>query len=509
MRQLRRAMLVTFVAIATGCMEAPAGPQGPVTLTFATPSYPGAGSATIQAQGTLVMDGRDTIAIPGDSLVGVARGNHSLTALLDVAYIPTMMAGMLDPMGAKEQIFVPLPSSCRVYALDLRYCGPTSAVQWRGHPRTWCPTNDFGDFCSSFPDAYRLGTSWPVDVADNQYLAHAKLLVAAALGADAPAGRAGDTLAMALFRGGDYAPSTRLRPMAADTSRWQGEVMTDMRRVPLSTGTGPALNADDRAGSNFGLAVRTTYSLPASMPNAILVRFDVTNVSATAEYRRVHPEEPAGGHTLYDVYLAPTFDPSLSCGPTGCTVGEDRDDNATAFSADSLLVAYDQEFLVPEYGAGYSTAPGLLGVRLVSGPAGTSAKAFFFDAGLVPDWVTTTLEHTSYRLLSAGRAGGIAGCVDHAPAAFVCTPELENDVRMGWSVGPIASLAPGATTSITVAILFASPETGTFTSGTGVAPRNTSASTFTDTTRPIHAIAAKLRTLADSARGVVVDPGTP
>ena len=293
--------------------------------------------------------------------------------------------------------------------------------------------------------------------------------------------------------------------MTADTSRWQGEVMTDMRRVPLSTGTGPALNADDRAGSNFGLAVKTTYSMPAAMPNVILVRFDVTNVSATPEYRRVHPEEPAGGHTLYDVYLAPTFDPSLTCGPTGCTIGEERDDNATAFSDDSLLVAYDQEFLVPEYGAGYAAAPGLLGVRLVSGPAGTSAKAFFFDAGLTPDFLTRTLEQTSYRLLSAGRAGGIAGCVDHAPAAFVCSPETESDVRMGWSIGPIASLAPGASTSVTVAILFASPEAGTFDSGTAVAPRNGSASAFTDTTRPIHAIAAKLRVLADSTKGAVVN----
>ena len=203
MHQLRRATLVTLIALVAGCMEAPAGPQGLVTLTFATPSYPGAGSATIFAQGTLVMDGRDTIAIPGDSLVGVPRGNHSLSALLNVAYMPTTMAGTLDPIGASERIFVPLPSSCRVYALDLRYCGFNNAVQWRGHPRTWCPTSDFGDFCSSFPDAARLGTSWPVDVADNQYLAHAKLLVAAVLGADAPAGRAGDTLAMALFRGGD------------------------------------------------------------------------------------------------------------------------------------------------------------------------------------------------------------------------------------------------------------------------------------------------------------------
>lgn len=505
MRQLFPATFVTLLALVGGCTELPAGPDGPVTLTFQTPSYPGAGSAVIRAQGTLVMDGRDTITIPGDSLPGVARGTHSLSALLDIAYMPTVMSGFLNPNGTSEQVFVSLPAACRVASLDGRSCGAGNMLQWRGHPRTWCPASDYGDFCSRLPDAAELGASWPADVADNQYLAHAKLLVAATLGADAPAGRAGDTLAMALFRGGDYAPSRRLRPTAADTSRSQGEVMTDMRRVPLGGGTGPALNADDRPGGNFGLAVRTTYSMPATMPNAILIRFDVTNVSASAEYRRVHAEEPVGGHMLHDVYLAPTFDPSLSCGPTGCTVGEERDDNATAFAADSLLVAYDQELLVPEYGGGFGTAPGLLGVRLVSGPPGTAAKAFLFDAGLTPDFITAGLERATYRLLGAGRAGGIAGCVDHAPAAFVCSPETESDIRMGWSVGPIASLAPGATTSVTVAILFASPEAGTFTSGTGVAPGNTSASAFTDTTRPIHAIAARLRALADSTRGAVVN----
>ena len=157
MRHLRRATLVTVLAFATGCIEAPSGPQGPVTLTFSTPTYAGVGATTVSAHGTLVLDGRDTIAIPGDSLVGVQRGNHSLSALLNIAYIPTTMTGTLDPMGASEQIHVPLPAACRVYALDTRYCGANSAVQWRAHPRTWCPTSDFGDFCSSFPDPYRLG----------------------------------------------------------------------------------------------------------------------------------------------------------------------------------------------------------------------------------------------------------------------------------------------------------------------------------------------------------------
>ncbi|NUQ19443.1 MAG: hypothetical protein HOQ09_00610 [Gemmatimonadaceae bacterium] len=506
MRQLRDAMLVTLVAFSAACYQDVVTPSGPVTVSFVTPSYPGPGGTTLVSHGTVVMDGVDTVRIPEDSLVGLARGSHALTALLDVAYLPTRMSGTVSPSGSRMTVTVPLPGSCRIYAWDSAFCGSHSAVLWRGHQRTYCPANDFGDFCSWFADSYQLGLSWPADAADNQYLGHARLLVGAVLGADAPMSRSGDTLAMALFRGGDYAPRVRLHPVATDTSRWQGEVVTDMRRMPMAGSASPVLNADDRAGDNFGLAVRTTYSLPAGMPNAILVRFDVTNVSASADYRRVHPEEPATGHTLHDVYLAPTLAPTIACnGATGCSAGEDRDDNATMISPDSLLVAWDQEFSVPEFSSGYATAPALLGLRLIEGPAGTSAKGVIFDGGITPDFLTAANEHDSYRLLSAGRAGMVSGCSDYAPDAFVCAPETRSDIRMGWSVGPIASLAPGESTHLTVAILFADPKSGSFVTGTSVAPGNTSAAAFSDTTRAIWSISAKLRALGDSTRGVSVD----
>ncbi|HEX8850466.1 MAG TPA: hypothetical protein VF761_13125 [Gemmatimonadaceae bacterium] len=505
MRQLLRATLVTTLALSAGCYQDVVHPSGPVTVTFSTPTYAGPGGTTLVSHGTLVMDGIDTVRIPEDSIAALARGQHSLTALLDLAYIPTLMSGIVDPKARTYDVFVPVPASCRVYVHDARYCGDNSAILWRGHTRTWCPANDFGDFCSWFPDGYQLGLSWPANEADNQYLAHARLLVGAVLGPDAPASRGGDTLAMALVRAGDYAPRVRLHPVASDTSRWQGEVVTDMRRLPISDSFAPILAADDRAGDNFGLAVRTTYSLPAAMPNVILVRFDVTNVSSTADYRRVHAEEPATGHTLHDVYLAPTLDPAIACGPYGCSSTERSDDNATMLASDSLLVAYDEAFDVPEFGAGYDVAPALLGARLVEGPAGTSAKGVIFDANTTPDYLTAASEHETYRLLSAGRAGAVSGCNDQAPAMLLCAPESDSDIRTAWSVGPIASLAPGESTHLTIAILFASPASGSFTSGVTVAPGNSSAAAYSDTTRALWKISSRLRALGDSTRGVVVD----
>jgi hypothetical protein len=509
MRQTSVRTVLALLVFGTGCLSDAAGPNGPVTVRFVTPSFPGPGGTTIYARGPLIFDAQDTITVPEDSLVGVARGAHQLSAFLDIAYVPTTLYGIISPNGSSLTVPVPLPLSCRLYEYDGPYCGLRSVVRWRGHPRTYCPVNDFGDFCSYYPDGYQLGMSWPADTVDNQYLSQAKLLVGAVLGPDAPAARAGDTLAMALFRGGDYSTRHYLAPVGADSSRWQSEVWTDMRRVPLSGRTPPALNADDRVGDNFGLAVRTTFYQPATFPNALFVRFDVRNVSAEPDFRRAHPEEPVGGHTLHDVYLTPVLDPAIACGlPNGCSIGEDRDDNATAFAADSLLVAYDEEFSVPEFTGGYATAPGLLGLRLIDGPAGTSAKAVLFDGGLTPDFLTPTLEHSAYRLLSGGRAGSITGCADDAPAALVCAPETRSDIRMGWSVGPVATLAPGDSTHLVVALLFAPPEPGTFTSGTAIAPGNTSAQSLADTTRAIYAVAARLRALSGTVKGIAVD-GSP
>jgi hypothetical protein len=430
--------------------------------------------------------------------------------MLDVAYLPTRLSGTVDPAGTTMTVDVPLPVGCRFYQYDSWACYGRNAVRWSGHARTFCPAGDFGDFCTWYVDGWGLGLSWPTDSADNQYVAHAKLLAAATMGAGAPVAVAGDTLAMALFRAGDYATRRYLGVAGGDSARWQSEVWTDARHVPLSRNTPPALNADDRVGDNFGLAVRTTFYQPAAAPNALFVRFDVRNVSADPDFRRVHPEEPAGGHALANLYLAPVVDPAVACNSTsGCTAGEERDDNATAFAAESLLVAYDQEFLVPEFLGGYATKPGLVGLRLVDGPPGTSAKGLIFDAGTTPDFVTATVERASYRLLSGGRAGAVAGCVDDDPAALVCAPETKSDIRMGWSVGPIPSLAPGDSTHLVVAILFAPPAAGTFTSGTAVAPGNTSAQSLADTTRAIYKIAAPLRALADSVKGAVVDGTAP
>jgi hypothetical protein len=487
----------------TGCWDAPFEPGGPVTVKFVTPTVPAASGATA-SRGFVVMDAVDTVLVPTDSLVGVERTGHAFSAYLDATYLASNFGLNIDPAGTTAVIELTLPPACRLFSIDWRACYGRSAVRWSDHPRIWCPASDLGDFCSGYPDQYGAGVSWPADEVENLYVSQAKLLIAATLGAGTPASAIGDTVAMALFRPGDYATRRYLNPAAGDSARWQSEVWTDARHLPLPSGVAPPLSSEDRPDDNLGLGVRITWYQPTAHPNALFVRFDVRNVSADPDYRRVHAVEPPGGHTIENVYLTPTVDPDIACTLRSCSPYERSDDNATLFAADSLLVAYDEHFAVPEFTGAYSTAPGLVGLRLIGAPVGVSVKGILFDPSTTPDFLTTTLERVSYRLLSAGRAGAVGGCTDFAPYALVCSPETGSDIRIGWSVGPIASLAPGDSTHVIVALLFASPA-GTFTSGTAVPPRNLSASAFSDDTRAIYGIAEELRALADSVRGVAVD----
>jgi hypothetical protein len=305
---------------------------------------------------------------------------------------------------------------------------------------------------------------------------------------------------MALYQHGDYSPRTPLHVVNGDSSRWQVVDWTDARHIPLYPNETPFLADSDRPANNFGLSVRTTYYLPQAKPDVMFVRFDVSNVSDSAAYRLVHREEPAGGHTMTDIYLAPIVDAEI--GHPLSTGVEATDDNATMFPAESLLVAYDEAFNVSTFTTTWQTKPGLVGLELLDGPPGTTARGILFNGTLDPTYLTAAQEDTAYRLILAGRAALPFGCVDRT-VALVCSSESGNEIRMGWSVGPIASLAPGETVTLTVALLIAEPVAGAYTNGQNVAPQNDQ---LASTTRQIYAIAGNVRTLAAGAKGTTVNP---
>src|SRR5690606_17232534 len=125
-----------------------------------------------------------------------------------------------------------------------------------------------------------------------------------------------------------------------------------------------------------------------------------------------------------------------------------------------------------------------VGVQVIESPPGAQARGIMLSDSLasgrlVLDFLPAAREDSSYAIYSAGRAGAqlLRGECQVLSEALDCALETGNDVKGGWSVGPIPSLAPGESTSLTVAILLAPPTPGTFTSGNIVRPGNDSLNT--------------------------------
>jgi hypothetical protein len=513
--RLQSAVLLATVSILTlaACGDdEPATPTGPVTLKFRTGVYtqiPGVDFDTVK--GIVIVDNTDTLELPYDSLTDVPRGEHTFEAQLAIEYLSTTWTANIDPRGNTAVIDIPLAGSCRVFRvgvtiIDGPFCDPSdgparNAIRWSGS-NVFCPAGDFNEFCTPNPSADGLGLTWPVNVSGavaNEYVTQAKLLVAATVGPELAVAAEQRNIAMALYRVGDYSPRRRHQIVEGDSSRYTATAWTDVRHVPVYNFATGQLAPTDRPNGLFGLEVKATYLLPPAHRDVLVIRYDVTNISDEDDYRRVHPQVGPNGFTLQNIYLTPVLDVDVG----GAAVNEADDDVATVFPAEQLAVAWDRTFAVSFWETPFNTAPGLVGLKVLSSTAGTPKGVVFATDTL--DYLTRAREVDAYAILTAGRGATRSGCFDY-PEAFVCSPELGDDVRIGYSVGPIAQLAPGQSTSLTVAILLARPEAGQFASGTAVPPAHATAADFASTTKASYRVAATLRALAAAIGGVTVTP---
>jgi hypothetical protein len=514
MRQLSAVLAATLVLSLAACgSDEPATPTTPVTLTVRPIVFadiaPGAAYDTVK--GILIVDGKDTLDLPFDSLHNVARGVHTFRAKLSIDYFDNDFTATVNPKGDTYVVDIPAAETCRIYqsstgqAIDATICSPQNTpprnvLYWSQRKRIFCPAGDFIEFCTPNPSRDGLGLTWPVDdnnSASNEYVSQAKLLVAATVATEVGGTDAGRKIAMALYRVGDYSPRQRLTVVAGDSSRYSNVAWTDVRHVPVFNFIRGQLDATDRRNALFGLEVKATYYLPAQFPDAIIVRYDVTNISDQADYRRVHPEIPATGFTLRDIYLTPVIDADVG----GALLGEADDDVGTIFPAEGLAAAWDREMAVSYWLPPWKTGPGLVGLKVLDTDAGTPKGLVFVSDTL--DFLTSAREAEAYAVLSAGRGAPLTGCTDY-PSAFICGGELGNDTRLGYSVGPIATLAPGQRRTLTIALMLAAPSTGEYVSGQAVAPGNSSETELASTTKASYRLAGNLRALAASLAAVRV-----
>lgn len=494
-----------------------ARPTTPVTLKFQTLVYAGIeGTANDTVKGIIIVDEKDTLNLPYDSLVGVARGEHRFEARLNIDYLPSVFTDNINPRGNTAVVNVLPAGTCRVYQaangadIDAEFCDPSdgpprNVLYWSQRRRLYCPAGDFMEFCNPNPSSDGLGMTWPTDDrnnAANEYLSQAKLLVAGTVGPELTVPANERNIAMALYRVGDYSPRRRLQVVSGDSSRYSNTAWTDVRHVPVYNFPTGQLQPSERPNGLFGLEVKATYLLPQQYQDVIVVRYDVKNISAEADYRRVHPQIPATGFTLQNVYLAPVLDVDVgNVVVGGANTGEADDDAGTIFPAEGLAAAWDRSMSVNFWAIPYNTAPGIVGLKVLNTDAGT-AKGIVFGTDTL-DYSTRSRELEAYAILTAGRGATLTGC-NNFTAAFICGGEGNQDVRIGWSVGPISSLAPGQTRTLTVAILLATPTAGQFTSGTGVAPGNATEADLASTTKASWRMAAALRALAETIATVQV-----
>lgn len=514
--RLQSAVLVaTLLLGASACGDdTPTTPTTPVTLKFRTGVYDQiSGTANDTVKGIIIIDDTLTLSLPYDSVINFPRGEHKFEARLNIDYLPSTFVQNVNPRGGTAIIDVPLSGSCRVYQsggvlIDQPFCAPLgqpsrNELRWSERRRIYCPAGDFLEFCSSTPSRDGLGLTWPVDDANaaaNEYVSQGKLLIAATVGPELTLPEGERKIATAMYRVGDYSPRRRLTVVPNDSSRYTSTVWTDVRHVPVYNFLAGQLAPDVRRNGLFGLEVKATYFLPQQFQDVLIVRYDVKNISNQPDYRRVHPQIGPNGFSVRDVYLTPTIDVDVG----GAFGNEPDDDAATVFPAEGLVMAYDRNLAVSRWLPPWNTGPGLVGMTILDTDAGTPKGVVFSTDTL--DYLTRARELEAHAVITAGRGTPLSGCADYA-AAFICGGEAAQDVRIGYSVGPIASLAPGETRTLTVAILLAAPTAGQFTSGTALLPGNTSEAELASTTKASYRVAAALRALAAAIADVRVTAG--
>lgn len=217
--------------------------------------------------------------------------------------------------------------------------------------------------------------------------------------------------------------------------------------------------------------------------DVVLLRLTFRNITNRQTYRAADPVVPPAGMTFEQLYVGFALD---------ADIGNPADDMITYEPALDLVYAYDHDFSEPAFASSASVQPGLLGLRLVSAPAGAFSKVLNAWPRLIgtqfSDWYAGTISEPN----GFGVLNGLRSVAPDWPGQHVgYVPNNAGDYRMWVGAGPL-SLPPGAAASMTVAVIMAWPVAGEFTSGQPVPPGDPDVAD-----RQIRRIAA---TLLDRAR---------
>lgn len=387
---------------------------------------------------TIFLDTRNTgSATP--ATIDASAGNHTLRLELRTSSELFVWSGA-----------VTVPETALV-VVDAALAGGCFAdCPFRVANRVECVIVGLGDFCStvfnpSQPDA----NEWPVG-SGNEYVANLRVQAAGIVDADG-GGFAGDTVASLVYQ---------------DT--WLG-------RSTVSIATSAA---DERASFRYwsdagpfvsrlllvGLEVDQRVIAPknAELQNVVYFRFRLHNVTDDSRHRHWHPEIPEGGFTYTGLYAGMALD---------ADIGNPADDVGTYLPDPGVAFIYDLDFRDTGLASGYETMPPLVGLILVEAPPAARRPFSLWPIGSDWDKGAGTGDDDyrfGYRVLSAQLSAGdpIADCPGDEIGHCSDDPK---DYRLSLTAGPL-KLAPGDSAVYTLALVFAEPVPGTFTSGTSLPP---------------------------------------
>jgi hypothetical protein len=226
-----------------------------------------------------------------------------------------------------------------------------------------------------------------------------------------------------------------------------------------------------------GIEVVEHVVATTALEDVLLIRLTFRNITNLPLYAALDPTVPAAGRVIENAWLGFVFDPDI---------GTSNDDAMSYELPLEMVYAYDARFEENVFGNGFGRAPGLIGLRMIDKPAGTTTILNgWLAAGVLgaQDWLSGTVtERNGWGMLSGMRSFN----PDHPDPRIGHVPPPNGDVRISVSAGPVR-LVPGDSASVTIALVLAEPVPDTFTSGTILDPGEP-----TDQTRALRAVAAKL-----------------
>lgn len=440
-------MMVGLAALVTGCREADQ-PVGPGANSRVEVSSDPAG-------GSIILDGSPTGKVTPDLLRDLS-GLHEILVRLDRDGVTYGYRTQVDFKGdSLIKIAGPLTMRCTTTE-----CAITSN-KYRDLGRLRVATNPNGALF--YYDGGSRGLLYPTGFPDG-YVSIGMPVIGALSGTNMR-----DTLGMGpydlTYLAGRPAPS--LTTLADKVSMTQTTWILPPTGV-IVTGA-PTIRGIQVDEELIGLSATNDVAY---------VKLTFTNITNNASYQATDPIVPAAGLKYDSVYIGFAVDPDI---------GDHQDDVITYAPSLDMVYAYDFDFrdaLLTN-----PDKPAIVGLRLLS----TSGAARILNG-----WLATG-DYKAGDVTERFGWGYLSGKKPQAPdypgLQIGTTPINPGDYRMSVSSGPY-TLAPGASASITVAVIVADPVQGLYTPGNGVL-----AGDPLDNNRTITKIA---KTLLDKAASLVI-----